>query len=148
MESWNRMADFEKKKALAEYVRQLADLVGLRDWAFEVECKPDEYDDDTIASVSVQAVRHLAFITTWEMFDAKTAEEQRMAMVHELLHCHFTHVDEPIGQDLRNSGTLAGAAHDLFYTGFHRQLECTVDAIAVPWSRLLPLPPWENGDDR
>lgn len=128
-----------KKKQLAYwqgYLRQLADLLHLRDWDVRLQEVPCA--DHLQASVELIYGRKVARVWLCHDWDGLDAHLQRQTMIHELLHLHINpikHVYEGIQRD-RSKGWLA-----LGYTALVEQLEYAVDGIATAIADHYPLPP-------
>lgn len=129
---------------LATYTRELANLIGLRDWTVNLEVR--EHDDgETCATQEVawgtQRVR-ISISPEWRMWKA---DDLRATLVHELVHCHM----------VRMMWTWNGAIRDLakykplrkaLDRAYHTDHEVATEAIATAWAELLPLP-GEVGDE-
>jgi hypothetical protein len=117
-----------RRERWAPYVRQLGDLLRLRDWRIQVnEDAPG--DSSAIASCAPVEGRKYAVIRLGESFLTDTAEEQRHTITHELLHCH-------LGPMIRMI-----EAHDGLPPAAKLAMEYCVDGLADAIAPLLPLPP-------
>ena len=121
---------------LGQYMRHMADLMGLRDWYLTLTHK-EPLDDDHGAECDVsygQKCARIAFRDDWPTWDA---EEVRRLMVHELIHRHV----EPMRWAMNNTKHVVGAAtFEVIADGFMDVLEVAVDGMAREWARHLPLP--------
>jgi hypothetical protein len=121
---------------LRTYLRELADLVGLRDWTINVLETPPS-NPEHAASIDVRYGRkyvNIDFLPEWASWPA---EDLRQTCVHELLHCHINHVRWPIN----NIQELVGhAIYTPLYESVTDYIEYAVDAIASEWAKTLPLP--------
>lgn len=131
------MADAEDAPAaLRAYVRQIADLMDLRDW--DITVTVGDVDDDTIATcVAVYGQRRatVSFNKSWKQM---SADDLRSTTVHELIHCHFGPLDHLVSH-------VAAAGMDkrvvkVFEAAYGHQMEYVTDALAMVVSRGLPFP--------
>lgn len=142
---------------LAAYVRQVGDLMGLRDWHFRTTVTDDLHeggmenpDKDTfmaMASVLPVPGQHKAQIRFSSLFrEDNDAETQREIVVHELVHCHLADMREFV-----RTGTLhhlAQATYDALSFGFDLAWEHTVDDISRAWAENLPFIHWPKKGTR
>lgn len=119
------------------WVGSLADAIGLREW--EITILRGELRDDVIARCNVPRARQAAEITLGDEFFKETPEGKRATIVHELLHCLFAPIGEIVDESL--PALLGRPAYNTFETAHDLATERCLDAIAVSWARLLPLPP-------
>ncbi len=81
--------------AYTAYLRQLADLMALKDWEIVLQ---REYPSESDAWAAIEVCRQ--HDTAWvrvawpEFFDSKTPEERRRCLVHELIHVHLDRPDQ------------------------------------------------------
>jgi hypothetical protein len=117
-----------RRQRWTPYVRQLADILHLRDWQIEI------YDDspsdgDALASCQPVSGRKLGIIRLAESFLTDEPAAQRHTLTHELLHCHFG----PPWRMLEAHNALPPAAL--------MAMEYGIDGVADAIAPLLPLPP-------
>lgn len=118
-----------RRQRFAEYIRLLADMMGLRDWRIVVS-------DDGPTSSSASASNWLQYgarfcrISLSDYFLNLAPEEQREDLVHELIHCHLEPMD----------GLAKEWLEEREYSGFLRLEEYSIDGIATAWAKSLPLP--------
>lgn len=118
------------------YLRELADLVGLRDWRIFVSDDAPE-DPEHAACVDVRYGLKVAVISFHPQWAESDPEQFRNTCCHELLHAHVNHVRWP----LNNVAELVGKAiYDPLYQSVTDYIEYAVDAIATEWAKTLPLP--------
>lgn len=114
------MASPEERAELQAYMEQLRDLLRLDAWDLHVSDKPAE--DDAILDIDPDPRRWYARIRIGSFFDdpgpTHHAEEQRQAVVHELLHL--------VAADL-SIYTRAGYWRHSVSVDEANALECTVD---------------------
>lgn len=70
----------------------LANRMELRDWTIGIAVRLSE--DDANAEVFREANHKYASIRLREDWDDRTDEKNRLTLVHELIHCHFTESDQ------------------------------------------------------
>ena len=126
------------RKALARYVRWAANELGLRDWTVEVRAGGCE--ERAFASVDPTEGRRYAVITFCDEFRQLTLDEQRNAVVHELLHCHHAAATDIVRLDVCQQ--MSQAAYDVMFGGFKRQIEYMVDALADAFAPHLAHIDW------
>ncbi len=127
-------------KELRAYIRHLANLLGLKDWAFDLvegEWCDDAYD---AATRDIEG-KQLSRIWVSKGFRALTPEEQRHAIVHELVHAHFCRVASVL-DDLHVGGILSDANFRASLEALNRHIEYGVDALAHIIARDLPFIGW------
>lgn len=130
--------------ALADYVRDIADRMHLRDWAVLVSDDPDDapedgIDDERCATFRGTLGRRAAFI--WinrEWWEQATPEERRQTIVHELIHAHEHASREVVIHALtvypRRTAEVLQGIYDV-------QAEYAIDTLADVIAPYLPLPP-------
>lgn len=123
-----------ERRELNAYIRELADLMGLRDWTFDLAAQPSK--SDTYASIHcVHGQRH-AKLKLCREFRTLTPAYQRATLVHELVHCHVEDADE-LARTLATE-ELGRQAAKTFERAFELALEHAVDGIAEAWAPKLP----------
>jgi hypothetical protein len=133
------------RKALGEYVRWVANEVGLRDWTLHL-MYDDGLDEGAIAMVTpTDGMKH-AQLRFCHDFRHLAPEKQRQAVVHELLHCHHSAASNVLRLDLKDH--LADSTHWVAWTGYKRQMEFANDAIAEVLAPHLPLIKWPKEKKR
>jgi hypothetical protein len=133
-------ADF---KRAGEFLRFAADRLGLRDWAFNLKWQPCE-DNEAMASVTCVEGQKRANITLSRTFADYPWPEQRKALIHELLHCHF----EPVCQVLWSAEPHLGmGAFNILDRNHHMAIEYAVDAIAHEVAGFFPYSQQEGVDE-
>jgi hypothetical protein len=120
----------ERKTRYGDYVRELANAMGLRDWTISISVAPPS-DENHIAANWATYGRKLQTLYLSERFLDSSAEEQRATLVHELVHAQFAHLHSLALRLLTSDG--AKEAWTL-------AMEYTVDGIAEEWAKTLPLP--------
>lgn len=128
----------KEQKALIRYIRWMANELGLRDWTLRFDWEPCE--EDCLAAVFPCEQRKLATIQFSERFLDLAPEQQRNAVIHELLHCHHVGASDMVRLDLLKH--LAQSTYDVFWGGFKRQIEYMTDGIATAIEDKYPLIDW------
>lgn len=121
--------------SLTGYVRGIADALGLRDHTFDV--RVGMLDGDMRATCVSIYGRRYHVLTVHDSFFGLPPEEQREAIVHEVLHPHFHPLTEhltPLQEE------LGRGQYRVLERGFLRDLEQSVDALTTALVGLLPLP--------
>lgn len=126
------------RKALMEYVRWIADHMGLRDWRFSILHDPCESSALAICTPTEgQRMAALEFAADFRELDP---DVQRMTVVHELLHCHHAHTQD-IAR-LHTTQFMGQHAYDAFHQTYRLVHEYAVDAVARAWAEDLPRIDW------
>lgn len=136
-----------RNEALADYVREIADRLLLRDWTINVSDDPaDELeegiDDPRCGTFSGTLGRRAANVWInrgW--WDEATPEERRQTVVHELVHAHEHGAREVVINAV--SGYKRRHA-EILLAIFDAQSEYAVDALADVIAPSMPLPPEEE----
>jgi hypothetical protein len=127
------------QEPVADYVRRLAALMGLRDWTVEVQDEPAS--DGTLAECDAifgQRYARISLCSEWYTLDPAV---QRSTVAHELLHCHVAQLSNLVNAMLEQTKG-SKVARACWSVGE----EYLVDAIAEAWAQTLPLP--ESVDQR
>ena len=130
------------RNELGRYVRELADVMGLRDWTITVagdapDGDPHDAESEIGADCTVTYGRKSAIIRLADGWESWEATDVRYVVVHELVHCHTI----PMQWAVNNiAAHVTPAMFDMLtsaHTDFH---ELAVDGIATAWAAMLPLP--------
>lgn len=132
---------------MRHYVRDCADILGLRDWTCEYYLVPPE----DIAGVGVCGAINIKLtrrtFTLWlppdwydlasEAAPLEKREDARETIAHELLHVHF----EPIHTHLEQIQTNLGESlWNLWHSMYVQRMEVFTDTISHSLAEALPLP--------
>lgn len=128
---------------LGDYLRWMANEMGLRDWSFTLDRAAAP--DDSNAEVWPCAGRKHATIKVCADFRELKPDEQRMSVVHELTHCHLVLATDCLRLDMEKA--LGEHMQRPLWEIFHRLIEYGVDGIAVAWAEKMPLIDWEQTDE-
>lgn len=124
------------RKALDEYVAELASLMGLVDWDLGVS--DDPAPEGAEGRIFMPYGRKYGRIELSPTFLEYDAERMRHVITHELVHCHTEPMTSMVRGDLE--GILGKPADHVFWLSYKRLAEYAVDAMAAAWALLLPLP--------
>lgn len=126
-----------QRRSLAKYIAGVAVEIGLRDWTLRFEAAPCE--DPALATVQTVYGRKIANVRVAADFSDYSPEEQRNAIVHELIHVHFAQQNQAVADALDVLGheaqTVAAAAYRVGH-------EYGVDGLAYAIAPNYPL--WEG----
>lgn len=124
-------------KVAEDYVRVIANMIGLRDWSYSVDREPPR--EGAEAEIFCLHGRKLAAIRFAWNFRTKPMRDQKETVVHELLHCHTSGMDYTT-EMLKDM--LHPDAWKMFQQSFTMQMEHCVEGICIPFAALLPDIPW------
>lgn len=127
---------------LATYLREAADELGLRDWHLLLKHEPP-LDDEVLAEVRTTYGRKHATIRVCLEFRELSSDEQRMVIIHELVHCHHATLGHIVRRALKDT---LGTSGELLLVAVDAEFEHMVDAIATEWATRLPHVPWTTPD--
>ena len=125
---------------LGKYIREMADLMGLRDWTINLLSDPPE-DSKYAADVDVVYGRKCAKIRVARDWMHHAPESLRCTIAHELTHCHIN----PTRNVLDNMEQAIGKM--LYVTAYNSMtdyIEYATDGISSAWAEVLPLPVKED----
>lgn len=123
---------FPEDNGLQAYLRQLADMMGLRDWVIRLDM--GALEEGTMGQCFIPYGRKLADI---KLAEHDTIEELRETMVHELVHCHLDGIRFPIS-NIRN--VIGQSLYDVASESTRDYVEQATQGIAREWAKTLPLP--------
>lgn len=124
-------------RVLEEYVRATANLMGLRDWTFQIDCQP--CDEGIAGQIRCTEGTKFASIMVAADFQDRPMKEQKVIVAHELMHCHTAAMAYTTNMI---KGLLQRDVWDLFSKAFEMQLEHCVDAVGVAIADQLPAIEW------
>jgi hypothetical protein len=122
---------------IARYARRVADLLGLRDYIVSVDDRSPPAGQ--IAECVTQDGRAEVLLRFCDSFGFLPPDEQRHAVVHELLHPHF---DRPARVVADTAPLIEDAAYAILVAGYRRHVEIAVDTLAAALAPMMPLPDW------
>lgn len=132
-----RLVQGDDIPALARYVRTCANGMGLRDWDFEIMHEPPVADQ--VAEIRVHEARRYARLWFCAGFRRLPPEQQRHAVVHELVHPHLSEMHFVL---LALRDDLGMLRFTPIHDNFNRAEEKAVDALASVISPSLPMISW------
>lgn len=143
--AWWSRADWEELK---EYISWLRNQLGLRDWEIIMvyEIPDEEGDCNAIASIHPTDGRRRATLRLARDFRELDAEQQRNALIHELIHLHHRDATDIIRLTLPEA--LGGVAHHVLWENFRQQIELMVDNISVAVADRYPVISWPKPKKR
>lgn len=119
---------------LETYVRDLADRMGLRDWAMVMKRDPPD-EESSGAQIEVIYGRKLAWIRVCKDFAEQHPQSQRQYLTHELVHCHIDRTDSV----MRSLESVLGlAAFKVLESNHHLAVEDATDALAEVIAPHMP----------
>jgi hypothetical protein len=121
----------ERRKRFGPYLRQLADLMGLRDWTVFIHEDPPD-DPSLAAEADCRFGLKRINVAVSEKFLKFDPEEQRQTLCHELIHAHLAPMHHYLHRVLK----------DEQWEGYRIPMEYGVDGMAQEWALHLPLPLW------
>lgn len=134
------------RKAFFQYVREMADHLGLSEWYFEMaitdrfENGNHRFDINSEAAASCLVAHgsiraELQFRSDWAQWEPFML---RHIVVHELIHCHT----EPLRWAFNNTQAVLGngSQWEAIEAAFDDAMEIAVDRMAMSWAQAMPLP--------
>jgi hypothetical protein len=137
-------------EVLGQYIRDVADEMGLRDWLFYLMhggIEDDDFAGRVDAAMRIEPVwgKKVANIQVGMDFREIAPVRQRQFVVHELVHCHYEIADVQL-RELR--GFIGQVAFDAWWIGMKHGIEQAVDACAEAIAPRMPLIPWPDKEDK
>lgn len=128
-----------ERGVIGEYVRQVADRLGLRDWTFKVDWDEPENTHGglaTIATVEKWYGRRVAQLAFRGRLAMEPPEIVRHVVVHELCHLPFEPEQQLLDESLRDA--LGYHAYNVFTEAYRLLHEEAIDHLA---EALVPSAP-------
>ena len=123
---------------LADYIALCADGLRLKDWI--VVAAFDAPDEGNMASCRAIEGQHFATLRFSDDFFVATTQEQRVTVLHELLHCLLKNCYDVVRSDLHDLGALTQREYDGLCSVYIRQQEYAVDDLAHVLAPFFDLP--------
>lgn len=124
-------------RSLAKYTSAIAAELGLRDWTLTFP--PEPCEEKALASVDCTYGRKRAVVRFADDFLHHAPEEQRIVVLHELIHIHFAQERQAVTDAL---DLLGRDAHEIATESFRVAHEYGVDGLADAIADRYPL--WEG----
>lgn len=124
-------------RRLADYVRDMADRIGLTEHAISVGCGPMEVEGHG-AECELITGQKRATITFREDWPHWSAKQLCQTVAHELIHCHVNPV--MFSTMMLVEDQVSSAIYGVIWKVAEERLEFAVDGIAMAWAETLPLP--------
>jgi len=121
-----------------EYVRAIADEIGLRDWRIHVDSSDEMESLGQCRTVGQRRIAYLTFV------NHDDAEELRDTVLHELLHIILNPLFLPI-ENVKS--TLGEPLYNATYNSHIDHLERAVDTLSASLAPLFPLPDGKPSPD-
>lgn len=131
----------KRRSEIQLYVDQLRTLMALIDWQVTVELEGPVDAPDALAQIFCTYGQRSARISVAENFDDHTLREQRIALVHELLHCHLNRIRV---SSINTFARLGNDPYEIAKSQIQDEIEYATDSIAQGLAPLCPLPPWRK----
>jgi hypothetical protein len=151
LDPWHSGITYAEMFYLGEYIRLVADLMGLRDWRITLcpsptndilrELEKVPYIAFIDPAHSMQRTADLWFSAYW--LRGQTRLEQRQSIVHELLHLHHFK-EEMIIHDLGESLEGGWAAHEILQKWWTQANEEAIEATADIITAYMPDLEWPS----
>jgi hypothetical protein len=135
--------------ALDEYVNRVRLAMGLTEWEIQVTDEPADDPEKTSLEILPQPTVHWARVRVGGFFNdggnAKSGpEEQRITVVHELLHLTQARLMEWLQQGMLRNEMSPQSAH-LVEALFQEEIEVMTDRTARMLARYMPpVPDWPD----
>ena len=121
-----------------DYIRELANLIGLRDWCLHLMEDPTK-DGDALAEIHPTYGRKHAQLYLCKDWEELAPETQRAVALHELLHAQRAGADSYVQNTVDRF--VAQREYLVWFEGYRQHVEYTVDGLTDHIAPLLPLPP-------
>lgn len=128
----------KQRTSLVRYIRLIADMMGLRDWTFELDNDPTDAND--LAHIEPIFGQRRAIIAVSAGFAGCPPEFQRKAIVHELTHAHQAARTHLVHRALPS--LLGEAGWSAFESAYRLEDELATDSLATGIEPFFPL--WEG----
>lgn len=124
------------------YLGDLAVAVGLPTWTFEMDASPptNRPPDTVWATITINDESAQAILWVADDLFTRTPAQQRVTLVHELVHCHL----EPLSWSFNQAAEtgLPATALNIATHTFGQRVERATDDLARLLAPHCPLPPW------
>jgi len=131
-------------EALNAYIVDLAARMGLADW--EIYVGSERASKGANASMDTSHGREVAWLMFPKGWWARTSEDRRNDVVHELIHVVHRAQTNVVRVALRESGYLPKRAWNVLWATFNEHTEIMVDHLAAIIAPTMPLLDDPEGD--
>jgi hypothetical protein len=125
----------DRYATLEAYVAEVMPLLHLGTW--KVTILADVAPEDRYADIEPNDQAQTAQLRVGNLFWAQKPEEQRLTIVHELVHLHLCRLDQAVD---RLEPVLGSAAWTPWAGVYEDSYERATDAIAAILASLVPVP--------
>lgn len=125
---------------IQRYANKLKNMMGLSHWTIHMSPKP--CNADALGETEVIHAQNLATIYLHKDFRKDKPEDIRATMVHELLHCHMSHISEVVHEILKpeEDDQKGKAIHKATISVVDYEIERIIDAISESLGKWMPTP--------
>lgn len=128
--------DEKRHNELRDYLRWMANEMGLRDWTVTLSRKPCE-DEEHQACILCTYGRKRLTVQLGKGFEHLSFEEQRQTFCHELIHAHYSGIEWAYN----NLGDqVSGPMFKMVWDSIKDAVEFGTDALADVIAPHMPLP--------
>lgn len=125
---------------IQRYANKLKNMMGLSHWTIHMSPKPCNVD--ALGETEVIHAQNLATIYLHKDFRKDKPEDIRATMVHELLHCHMSHISEVVHEILKpeEDDQKGKVIHKATISVLDYEIERVIDAISESLGKWMPAP--------
>ena len=125
---------------IQRYANKLKNMMGLSHWTIHMSPKPCNVD--ALGETEVIHAQNLATIYLHKDFRKDKPEDIRATMVHELLHCHMSHISEVVHEILKpeEDDQKSKVIHKATISVLDYEIERVIDAISESLGKWMPTP--------
>lgn len=123
-------------KGIGRYLRDVADMIGLREWTLELSYEPAP-GEDSLADCASTGGRLKARVRVCSDFNDLPLEVKRLTLIHELVHCHQQKGVEVFFENVWVHKSIGLSAYNQLASALDKDQEIMTDNIAVVLGRLL-----------
>lgn len=125
---------------IQRYANKLKNMMGLSHWTIHMSPKPCNVD--ALGETEVIHAQNLATIYLHKDFRKDKPEDIRATMVHELLHCHMSHISEVVHEILKpeEDDQKGKVIHKATISVLDYEIERVIDAISESLGKWMPTP--------
>ena len=125
---------------IQRYANKLKNMMGLSHWTIHMSPKPCNVD--ALGETEVIHAQNLATIYLHKDFRKDKPEDIRATMVHELLHCHMSHISEVVHEILKpeEDDQKCKVIHKATISVLDYEIERVIDAISESLGKWMPAP--------